>query len=79
MSKRKTKTELPDAFKEKKNGRENTRNIINFAIYLEKNNVDCVFFRSSHWKRNRNRAETTENRQIMQLRWNVSKGCKSDI
>ena len=36
INKRKTKTELPDAFKEKKNGRENTRNIINFAIYLEK-------------------------------------------
>lgn len=38
-----------------------------------------LFFRSSHWKRNRDRAETTENRQIMRLRWNVSKGCKSAI
>ena len=53
-------------------------NIINFAIYLEKVML-TLFFRSSHWKRNRNRAETTENRQIMRLRWNVSKGCKSDI
>lgn len=48
INKRKTKTELPDVFKEKKNSRENTRNIINFAIYLEKSNVDSVFFRSSH-------------------------------
>ena len=44
INKRKTKTELPDALKEKKNSRENTRNIINFAIYLEKSNVDSVFF-----------------------------------
>ena len=43
INKRKTETELPDAFKEKKNSRENTRNIINFAIYLEKSNVDSVF------------------------------------